>query len=66
MGGACKNTKAHRMPLEYMITENDTKRVAQVVQDHTFKDFETVACQRDINEEEMAYMRQILRHIEEA
>jgi hypothetical protein len=37
-----------------------------MVQDHTFEDFENVACQRDKIEEEMAYMRQLLRQIGEA
>jgi hypothetical protein len=54
------------MPPEYTITEDDAEMVAQVVQDRTFKDFENVACQRDIIEEELAYMRQLLRQIGEA
>jgi hypothetical protein len=39
-----------------MITKDDAEMVAQVVQDHTFKDFENVARQRDKIEEELAYM----------
>jgi hypothetical protein len=56
MGGACKETKAHRTPLEYTIMEDDAKMVAQVVQNCTFEDFENVLHQRDKIEEEMAYM----------
>jgi hypothetical protein len=58
--------KAHRTPLEYMIMEDDAEMVAQVVQDRTFKDFENVVCQRDIMEEELVDMRQLLRQIGEA
>jgi len=31
MGGARKKTKAHKMPLEYTITEDDVDLVAQMV-----------------------------------
>jgi hypothetical protein len=54
------------MPLEYMIMKDDVEMVAQVVQDRTFEDFENVARQRDRIVEELAYMRQLLRHIREA
>jgi hypothetical protein len=60
-GGVCKNMKAHRMPPEYTITEDDADMVAQMIQDHTIEDFENVVCQRDIIEEELAHIRQLLR-----
>jgi hypothetical protein len=66
MGGAHKKMKEHGMCLEYMIMEDDAKMVAQVVQDHIFEDFENVACQRDIIQEEIEYMQQRLRNIKEA
>jgi hypothetical protein len=66
MGGACKKAKAHRMPPEYMITEDDADMVAQMVQDRTVEDFDNVECQRDRIEEEMAYMRQLLQQLREA
>jgi hypothetical protein len=58
--------KVHRTPPEYTITEDDAEMVAQMVQDRTFEDFENVVCQRDIIEEEMEDMRQLLRQIGEA
>jgi hypothetical protein len=51
-----KKTKTHRTPPEYTIMEDDVEMVARVVQDHTFKDFENVACKMNRIEEEMAYM----------
>jgi hypothetical protein len=35
MGGARKKSKAHKMPPEYMITEDDVDLIAQMVQDRT-------------------------------
>jgi hypothetical protein len=61
MGGARKNIKEHKTHPEYMITEDDANMVAQVVQDLIFEDFENAACQRDIIEEDLAYMQQLLR-----
>jgi hypothetical protein len=56
MRGACKKAKAHKTPLEYMITEGDADTVAQMIQDHIVEDFDNVSRQRDIIEEEMEYM----------
>jgi hypothetical protein len=58
--------KARRMPPEYTIMEDDAEMVAQVVQYHTFEDFENVVCQRDRVEEELEYMQKILKKIGEA
>jgi hypothetical protein len=49
-----------------MITEDYADMVAQMIQDCTVKDFENVACQRDIIEEELAHIRYLLRQLEEA
>jgi hypothetical protein len=48
--------KAHRTPLEYTIMEDDGEMIAQLVQDHTSKDFENEENQRDIIEEDMEDM----------
>jgi hypothetical protein len=66
MGGAHKKAKAHRMPPEYMITEDDADMVSQIIQDHTVEDFENDVRQRDGIEEELAYIRQLLMHLGEA
>jgi hypothetical protein len=60
MGGAHKKAKAHRTPLEYTIMEDDAHLVAQMVQDHTRKDFDDAQCQKDRIQEEMEDMRQLL------
>jgi hypothetical protein len=31
MGGVCKKAKAHKMPLEYTIIEDDADMVAQMI-----------------------------------
>jgi hypothetical protein len=54
------------MPPEYTITEDDADMVAQMVQDHTVEDFDNVECQRDKIEEDLAYMRQLLKQLREA
>jgi hypothetical protein len=45
--------KAQRTPLEYTITEDDEKMIAQMIQYHTSKDFENVVHHRDIIQEEL-------------
>jgi hypothetical protein len=42
MGGARKKEKAHKMPPEYTITEDDVDMVAQMIQDRTVEDFDNV------------------------
>jgi hypothetical protein len=44
-----------------MITEDDADMVAQMIQDRIVEDFENFARQRDIIEEEMTHMQQLLR-----
>jgi hypothetical protein len=61
-----KKAKAHKTPPEYTITEDDADMVAQMIQDRTVEDFKNVACQRDIIEEEMAHIQQLLRQLGEA
>jgi hypothetical protein len=51
-----KKAKAHKMPPEYIITEDDVDMVSQMIPDRTIKDFENVAHQRDIIEEELAHI----------
>jgi hypothetical protein len=53
MKGACKKMKVHRTPLEYMITEDDVDMIAQMVQDCTSKEFETIGCHRERIQEEL-------------
>jgi hypothetical protein len=64
-GCACKKSKAHKMPPEYTITEDDADLVAQMVQDRTMEDFEEAQCQRDRIQEELVDMRQLLEKIRE-
>jgi hypothetical protein len=53
------------MPLEYTITKDDRDLVAQMVQDQTMKDFDKAQCQRDMMQDDLADMRQILNKIRE-
>ena len=66
MGGARNKEKAHKTPPDYMITKDDVDMVAQMIQDHTVEDFDNVAHQRDIIEEELEHIWQLLKHLEEA
>jgi hypothetical protein len=66
MGGERKKFKAHKMPLEYMIMEDETNLMAQMVQDQTIKDFDEDQRQRDRMQDELADIRQILEKIKEA
>jgi hypothetical protein len=63
MRGARKKTKAHKSTLEYMIIEDDADIVVQMIQDRTIEDFNNVVCQRDIMEEEMGHIRQLLKQL---
>jgi hypothetical protein len=40
MRGVRKKTKVHKIPLEYMITEDNADLMAQMVQDQTMEDFD--------------------------
>jgi hypothetical protein len=53
--------KEHKTPPKYTITEEDVDMVTQMIQDHIVKDFDNVECQRDRIEEELEYMRQLLK-----
>jgi hypothetical protein len=48
--------KVHRTPLEYTITKDDVEMIDQMVQDHTFEDFENVVCHREKIQEELSDM----------
>jgi 3-deoxy-D-manno-octulosonate 8-phosphate phosphatase KdsC-like HAD superfamily phosphatase len=54
------------MPPKYKITEDDADLVAERVHDLEVEDFEDGQHQREIIQDELADMRQVLEHIREA
>jgi hypothetical protein len=66
MGGCTKKAKEHKKTPEYTIIEDDADIVVQMIQDHTFKDFDNVVRQTEKIEEEVAHIRQLLKQLREA
>jgi hypothetical protein len=64
--GVRKKAKAHKMPPEYTIAEDDADLVAERTHVREFEEFEDTQHQRDRIQNKLADMRQVLEYIREA